>query len=141
MELTLREIPRFVPPWCFAAASLNVEAPTRRQTRQAYIQLKLKLMRAASDIAGESGSQLRFSIHEACEPIELWLLEQKLVLALPNDCPRRDQHQLGIQWAMQELFEQTSKLLPACSAGLRQGDRHPSRLNAEKAFGHRRRDD
>ncbi|MBV8122761.1 MAG: hypothetical protein JOY60_07035 [Burkholderiaceae bacterium] len=141
MELTLRDIPEFVAPWCFAASNPGHEAPPRRQARQALIQLKLQLMRAASEVRGESGWDLRHRIHEACEPIELWQLQQTLLQAMPADCPRRAEHQQDIQHALQALFSHSGHTYASCEAPQQAGGTHDSAPPRDKAFGHRRRDD
>jgi hypothetical protein len=85
LHLTLREIPYFPPPWSFACAGRPNERRGRIALRQAFVELKLIFMRAASDVPGDTGRHLQTLVRQACEPIELWLIHGSLLAALPDE--------------------------------------------------------
>ncbi|MCV2371202.1 hypothetical protein [Roseateles oligotrophus] len=85
LHLTLREIPRFPPPWSYACAGRPDERRGRIALRQAFVQLKLTFLRAAADVPGEIGKHLQTLVRQASEPIELWLIHGSLLAAIPCD--------------------------------------------------------
>jgi len=82
LELTLRDIPRFPPPWAFACAAGRDERRGRIAARRGFVQLKLCFMRAAACIPGATGGELQTLVRHASEPIELWLMRGSLLAAL-----------------------------------------------------------
>ncbi|HEX2009675.1 MAG TPA: hypothetical protein VJN44_01945 [Roseateles sp.] len=85
MELTLREIPHFPPPWSFAPPGRPEERRSRLAARRALVELKLSFTRAAVSVPGELGLALQTQVRQACEPLELWLLRGPLLEALPEE--------------------------------------------------------
>ena len=85
MELTLREIPDFPPPWSYALAGQPGERRGRMAVRRAFTDLKLSFTRAAAAVPGLRGRDLQQQVREASEPIELWLLRAPLLAALPDE--------------------------------------------------------
>jgi hypothetical protein len=85
LHLTLREIPRFAPPWSYACAGRPDERRNRIALRRAFVSQKIAFMRAAADVPGEIGRHLQMLIRQANEPIELWLLHASLLAAIPSD--------------------------------------------------------
>lgn len=84
MELTLREIPLFPPPWAYACAGKPDERRGRVAARRAFVELKLAFMRAVHDVPGEAGLILQQQVRQASEPIELWLIRSAVLAALPE---------------------------------------------------------
>ncbi|MDN3921782.1 hypothetical protein [Roseateles violae] len=85
MQLTLREIPQFLPPWAYASAGRPDERRGRLAARRSFVEQKLVFMRAAARVAGPLGQALQQQLRQASEPIELWLLRSKLLDALLAD--------------------------------------------------------
>ena len=84
LHLTLREIPRFPPPWSYACAGRPDERRGRIALRRAFVELKLTFMRAAADVPGDLGLHLQTLVRQASEPIELWLIHASLLAAIPK---------------------------------------------------------
>lgn len=103
MELTLREVPGFVPPWTFAACRDPQERRGRAERRRAFIDLRLCCGRAAAAVPGEWGLRLQAQVRQACEPIELWLLQSSLLAALPDDEAGR-RHREAVAAALAACF-------------------------------------
>lgn len=98
MNLTLRDLPQFPPPWAYASAtteSSDSASGVRRQRsdmRRAFGELRLAFLRAAAEAAGPFGDQLRQRVQQAGEPIELWLMHPSVLAALPEaSVERHDQ--------------------------------------------------
>jgi len=102
MDLTLREIPDFPPPWSYASAGQPGERRGRIAARRAFVELKLCCTRAAAELGGPYGGQLQRQIRQACEPIELWLLRGALLTALPDE--RAEPHRRAIELALDRVF-------------------------------------
>ncbi len=85
LQLTLREIPHFPPPWSYACAGRPDERRGRIALRRAFVDLKLSFMRAAADVPGDMGRHLQTLVRQAAEPIELWLIHGSLLAALPRE--------------------------------------------------------
>lgn len=103
MDLTLREIPAFPPPWAFASTGRSEERRGRVAARRAFVALRLSFMRAAADVPGMAGEQLQRAVRQASEPIELWLLQTSLLAALPEGCERAPGHSLAMQDALAQV--------------------------------------
>jgi len=105
VQLTLREIPGFLPPWAYASAGQPGERRGRIAARRAFVDLKLSFMRAAAELPGERGAELQHLVRQACEPIELWLLRGCILAALPDeDIERNSQHRQSMQAALDSMF-------------------------------------
>lgn len=107
LALTLRDIPRFPPPWAYANAGRPDERRGRVAVRRAFVELKLVFMRAAAEVRGETGQQLQLLVRQAGEPIELWLMRSTLLAALPRDGLDRDSaeaHRLAISGALAQVY-------------------------------------
>jgi hypothetical protein len=105
MDLTLREIPRFPPPWAFASSGRAEERRGRVLMRRAFVELKLVFMRAAADVPGPAGQQLQTRVRQAAEPIELWLLRAALLGALMfDDEERAADHREAMATALAQVF-------------------------------------
>ncbi|RQO58765.1 hypothetical protein DBR47_13945 [Paucibacter sp. KBW04] len=116
MLLTLREIPKFPPPWGYASANRPEERRGRRLARQGFVTLKLVFLRAAADIPGETGQELQRRIRQSSEPIELWLLRAQVQAALPEDEGRSSGHVAAIRHALASVYPVGS---PLADDGLR----------------------
>lgn len=104
-ELTLREIPNFLPPWSYVCASRPAERRGHLAARQAFVALKLCFTRAAAEACGAAADELRQLVRQASEPIELWLLRGTLLAALPDDDDgRARQHRLAIEQALRRVY-------------------------------------
>lgn len=104
MQLTLREIPGFLPPWAYASAGRPDERRGRVAARRAFVELKLSFLRAAADLQGDIAHELQHRVRQACEPIELWLLRASILTALPGDCDRLEEHRLAMQTALDRIY-------------------------------------
>ncbi|MCV2357248.1 hypothetical protein LNV09_24145 [Paucibacter sp. B2R-40] len=104
LHLTLRDIPRFPPPWSYACAGRPDERRGRIALRRAFVELKLSFLRAAADVPGEIGSHLQTLVRQASEPIELWLLHTSLLAAMPceldHELGRAQQHRHSLSTAL-----------------------------------------
>jgi hypothetical protein len=107
MELTLRDIPAFPPPWSYVSAGHPGERRGRVAARRALVDLKLCVTRAAAEIAGEHGAELQKRARQAGEPIELWLLRGAILAALPADSAAA--HRRAMEQALRQVFP-----APAC---------------------------
>ena len=61
-------------------------------------------MRVAAEIPGHLGRSLQRRIHEANEPIELWLMRAAVISGLPSDHPYVALHRREINQALARLF-------------------------------------
>ncbi len=105
IELTLREIPDFPPPWSYVSANRPDERRGRMAARAAFCALKLCFSRAAADARGSVAEELRRRVRQANEPIDLWLLRTALLAALPDDQPERvDEHRHAMQQALSRVM-------------------------------------
>ncbi|MBA4344349.1 MAG: hypothetical protein C0423_19595 [Methylibium sp.] len=104
IELTLREIPNFPPPWSYVCAQRPEDRRGRLAARQAFVSLKLCFTRAAAEARGSASEELRRLVRQACEPIELWLLRAPLLAALPDDIDQVEQHRLAIEQALRQVY-------------------------------------
>lgn len=102
LNLTLREIPDFPPPWSYASAGHPGERRGRIAARRAFVDLKLSFTRAAAELADSYGHELQAQVRQACEPIELWLLRTALLTALPDE--RVESHRRAIELALGQVF-------------------------------------
>ncbi|MDT8998837.1 hypothetical protein RQP53_06110 [Paucibacter sp. APW11] len=103
MELTLREVPGFVPAWSFAAGSNPAERRGRSARRQALVALRLSFSRAAAELQGPEAARLQALVRQACEPIELWLLQAALATALSDD-EVGEAHRRAMRQALAAVF-------------------------------------
>nr|WP_316639515.1 hypothetical protein [uncultured Roseateles sp.] len=104
MELTLRDIPAFLPPWTFAKVGRPDERRARHGARRCFVDLKMSFMRAAAEVQGLEGQALQEHVRQAVEPIELWLMHTRLLASLPLDHLRGDQHRQALQEALARVF-------------------------------------
>ncbi|MFY7867766.1 hypothetical protein [Roseateles sp.] len=104
MQLTLREIPHFPPPWAYACAGRPDERRGRIAVRKAFVALKLTFTRAAAEVSGEIGQSLQSIVRQASEPIELWLIRSTLLAALPLDSERANDHRLAVLDALSQVY-------------------------------------
>lgn len=96
MELTLREIPDFLPPWSYACLGAERRDLARRTAaRRAFVQLKLGFTRAAALVGGPTGAALQRQICHASEPLELWMLQGRLLAALPEESAQQQARDLS----------------------------------------------
>lgn len=97
MNLTLRDLPQFPPPWAYASAAEPADSASgtrhrRSAMRRAFSELRLAFLRAAAEATGPFGDQLRQRVQQAGEPIELWLMHRAVLAALPaTSATRHDQ--------------------------------------------------
>ncbi len=104
MELTLRDIPHFPPPWAFACTAQSDERRGRIAARRSFVALKLCFMRAAAELRGVHGEHLQTLIRQASEPIELWLIRGSLLAALSRMGETGLMHSARVQLALQEAY-------------------------------------
>lgn len=106
MELTLRDIPHFPPPWAFACTAQSDERRGRIAARRSFVALKLCFMRAAAELRGVHGEHLQTLIRQASEPIELWLIRGSLQSALARAGEAGLMHSERLQEALNEAFQE-----------------------------------
>lgn len=102
MNLTLRDLPQFPPPWAYASAGQASDSGARRQRgdmRRAFGELRLAFLRAAAEATGPFADQLRQRVQQAGEPIELWLMHRAVLAALPADSVERHDRALRAAFA------------------------------------------
>lgn len=104
LQLTLREIPQFPPPWAFASAGRPDERRGRVAARRAFVALKLCFMRAAAEVTGETGLHLQQLVRQANEPIELWLIRSAVLAALMDDGEQLAEHRNAMREALAHAF-------------------------------------
>lgn len=104
MELTLRDIPAFLPPWAFACVGQAQDRRSRQGARRHFVELKLCFTRVAAELQGPQGLALQERVRQAAEPIELWMLHTTLVASLPLDHLRGEHHRQAMQEALDRVF-------------------------------------
>ncbi|WIV99862.1 MULTISPECIES: hypothetical protein [Roseateles] len=114
MELTLRDIPHFPPPWAFACTAQTDERRGRIAARRSFVALKLCFMRAAAELRGVSGEHLQTLVRQASEPIELWLIRGSLLAALErageSGLMHSDRLKEALHAALQEAYPERPSL-------------------------------